>query len=47
MKQKLLYIAPESDSLEVHLNGVIATSDPLLIAPSLDKPFGDEDTWSL
>jgi hypothetical protein len=47
MKQKLLYVAPESESIEVHLDGIIAASETMSITPGLDSPFGPEDTWSL
>ena len=47
MKQKLLYVAPEAESIEVRLDGIIAASETLSVTPGLDKPFGDEDVWTL
>ena len=47
MKQNLLYSAPESEALELRLSGVIAASEPLLLTPMLDAPFGAEDTWTV
>lgn len=36
MRQKELYAAPETEVLELRLEGVIATSDPITGSPDAD-----------
>lgn len=46
-KTKMLYASPESDVLELRLEGVIASS-PITNEsnPNFSAPFTEEDDWS-
>lgn len=40
MQEKINYVSPECEILEMRLEGVIAASDP-----QFNSPFGDEQSW--
>ena len=42
MNEKQTYISPESEALEMKLEGVIAASG---VPQDYNNPFGDELTW--
>lgn len=44
-KTKMLYASPESDVLELRLEGVIAASYENANDPNINQPFSDEEDW--